>query len=121
MGYKLLATALRGPTIVLSWLLRQRRGFSPEGCCTARAGTFLARRCSQLTTSVASASPSASSAMIQQRLAHLNDLLEQGQEILHRADLFPRPPWPCELGRVGRTLFSANHSRESVRLVESYG
>ena len=55
-----------------------------------KPGALTAQTCSVprslLTTRVASASPSTSSAMIKQRLAALGDLLEQREQVLHRAD-----------------------------------
>ena len=73
--------ALPPVRIAMSSSIALRRSPKP-GALTA--ATFSVPR-SLLTTSVASASPSTSSATIEQRLPALRDLLEQRQQILHRS------------------------------------
>ena len=75
--------ALPPVRMAMSSSMALRRSPKP-GALTA--ATFSVPR-SLLTTRVASASPSTSSAMMSERLAGAGDLLEQGEQVLHRGDL----------------------------------
>ena len=79
----------------------------------------LSRPRSLLTTSVASASPSTSSAMMSERAAVARDLLEERQDVLHRAEIFFSLMRMSGVVELDRHLLGVGHEvRREVAAVE---